>query len=325
MVSKLVERRIVALSKNKKRALLMSMSKWFATAAVCCVCAGCGSLPDGSHRTDVSLEQVILDNKHALTIATERDVFEEFVKYKILHGAFDLYEVDSAEIDVETSIQNQSSTQLNGNFPLLLASNGPGFTHSTVVTSGDTGKLNIKLIPVGSEAAGYKAVKSVFDKDAYAGIYALAAADEKEAKENCGDEHSEQTYCFWIPPPVSKFAYLRDLGALRALEEEVALIPSSKELVELKKNADQGDVGAQADLGSLYENGYGVRQDFELAYFWYGLALKLGPQDPTIVAAQEAAAKHLIKKQIEHEQNQLERWKPKKATDSGDTSSDKAK
>lgn len=318
-------RRIVALSNNEKRTFLMSTIKWLATAAVCCLCAGCGSLPNGSHPTDVSLQKVFLDNKHALTIGTERDVFEEFVKYKVLHGAFDLYDISSAVIEIDTSVQNQHTLGFTANVPLLMSSNGPGVTDSTVVTSGDTGKLTINLSPVGEEAAGYKAVKAVFDKDAYADIYALVAADEKGAKENCTDDRSAQTYCFWIPAPVSKFAYLRNLSGLRALEEEIALIPSSKELAELKKNADQGDVGAQADLAGLYEHGYAVRQDFELAYFWYSLALSLGPQDHSLETARDDAAKHLIQHQIDVETKRVKDWKPKKATDSGDASSDKGK
>ncbi|MGO9422541.1 MAG: sel1 repeat family protein, partial [Roseiarcus sp.] len=38
------------------------------------------------------------------------------------------------------------------------------------------------------------------------------------------------------------------------------------------KAADQGNAGAQLNLGAMYDNGRGVPQDHVLAYMWANLA-----------------------------------------------------
>jgi len=40
--------------------------------------------------------------------------------------------------------------------------------------------------------------------------------------------------------------------------------------------AEQGDAIAQSNLGYLYDNGFGVAQDYAKAVFWYGLAAEQG-------------------------------------------------
>jgi TPR repeat protein len=49
--------------------------------------------------------------------------------------------------------------------------------------------------------------------------------------------------------------------------------PSTEEAMSwLRRAADRGHGLAQRDLGFLYEQGPGTRQDLEEAYFWYSLA-----------------------------------------------------
>ena len=38
-----------------------------------------------------------------------------------------------------------------------------------------------------------------------------------------------------------------------------------------RKAADQGEAAAQHNLGSMYDNGQGVPQDYIEAYVWYNL------------------------------------------------------
>ena len=46
--------------------------------------------------------------------------------------------------------------------------------------------------------------------------------------------------------------------------------------VEFSKLAEQGDASAQAILGSMYNNGKGVTQDYTEAVKWYTLAAEQG-------------------------------------------------
>ena len=79
------------------------------------------------------------------------------------------------------------------------------------------------------------------------------------------------------------------------------------------KAAEQGDAGAQFNLGSMYRNGQGVPQNYKEAYVWLSLAAaqssspenaeklrdlaaeKLTPEQ--LIAAQQRAAE--LQKQIE--------------------------
>ena len=46
--------------------------------------------------------------------------------------------------------------------------------------------------------------------------------------------------------------------------------------VDCKKAAEQGNVVAQFNLGSMHEKGYGVKQDYFEAFKWYQKAAKQG-------------------------------------------------
>ena len=47
-------------------------------------------------------------------------------------------------------------------------------------------------------------------------------------------------------------------------------------LKEWQKAADQGDASAQCNLGTMYENGTGVLQDYKQAVKWYQKAADQG-------------------------------------------------
>ena len=51
---------------------------------------------------------------------------------------------------------------------------------------------------------------------------------------------------------------------------------SPTEVQSFRHAADQGDAAAQSRLGSLYETGQGVRQDYDEAVKWYRLAADKG-------------------------------------------------
>ncbi|OQX74269.1 MAG: hypothetical protein B6D59_02985 [Campylobacteraceae bacterium 4484_4] len=53
-----------------------------------------------------------------------------------------------------------------------------------------------------------------------------------------------------------------------------------------KRAAEAGDPIAQQNLGVLYNNGYGVKKDREMASYWFDRASKAltGEQSPTMTA-----------------------------------------
>ncbi|MBF0429003.1 MAG: sel1 repeat family protein [Magnetococcales bacterium] len=50
-------------------------------------------------------------------------------------------------------------------------------------------------------------------------------------------------------------------------------------VVWYRKAAEQGSVNAQLALGRMYENGYGVPQDYVHAYAWLKFALASGSEE----------------------------------------------
>ena len=51
---------------------------------------------------------------------------------------------------------------------------------------------------------------------------------------------------------------------------------SEEKVMQLRKAAEQGDAGAQTNLGACYGNGWGVPQDYGQAVKWYRLAAAQG-------------------------------------------------
>ena len=52
-------------------------------------------------------------------------------------------------------------------------------------------------------------------------------------------------------------------------------------LREFRPLAEQGNAGAQNNLGVMYEKGQGVTQDYVRAHMWYNLATSQGDKDAT--------------------------------------------
>jgi len=84
------------------------------------------------------------------------------------------------------------------------------------------------------------------------------------------------------------------------------------EIKQIKNLAEQGDAEAQFKFGYIYDNGYGVKQDYEEAAKWYGKAAEQGYAE----AQHNLGVMYYKGKQIE--QNLLEAKKLfKQACDNG--------
>lgn len=74
--------------------------------------------------------------------------------------------------------------------------------------------------------------------------------------------------------------------------------------------ADQGHGLAQRDLGRLYEAGWGVKQDFQEAYFWYSLA-PMHDSGRAAVRRNEIAT-GLTREQLDTAERRLQLWRSRK-------------
>jgi TPR repeat protein len=72
-----------------------------------------------------------------------------------------------------------------------------------------------------------------------------------------------------------------------------------------RKAADQGDAGAQNDLGLLYDLGHGVPQDYVEAYFWYSLA---SAKSADYTGNRDGAASHLSSAILLKTQERARKW-----------------
>ena len=68
---------------------------------------------------------------------------------------------------------------------------------------------------------------------------------------------------------------------------------------------------AQLYLGWMYENGYGVPQDYVTAHVWYNLAGIQG--DEKVREYRDRIAEKMTPAQIAEAQRRAREWKPKKA------------
>jgi hypothetical protein len=193
-------------------------------AALCFMCAGCAGAGPTSNRGGVPLEKVVLDDFHALTIATERQLFEEYVKYKVLGKTFDLYDIGDSSIEVGTTEGGTDTYQFTAGIPSIV-SKGVSMTNSYAVNSQDTGKLTIKLSSIANDPNVYKLVKHTFE-DAPPGIYETINDEDATFKKVCTDE----TYCFKIPsdPDKNNYAYVKDVGAFRTLVDTICQLDPPK-------------------------------------------------------------------------------------------------
>jgi uncharacterized protein len=77
-----------------------------------------------------------------------------------------------------------------------------------------------------------------------------------------------------------------------------------------RKAAEQGDSTSQYDLGSLYNTGSGVPQNFAEAYFWLSIAASGTPMmgDKVVVEARDEAASQLTKTVLLQTQERARKW-----------------
>lgn len=75
-----------------------------------------------------------------------------------------------------------------------------------------------------------------------------------------------------------------------------------------RKAADQGDKLAQGKLGLMYD-GYGVKQDYQEAYFWKLLAAT-STVDPVWQYQAGLSARHLTQEQKAAVKKRVKEWKP---------------
>ena len=74
--------------------------------------------------------------------------------------------------------------------------------------------------------------------------------------------------------------------------------------------ADQGDAGAQNNLGVMYANGQGVPQDYVRAHMWFNLSAAQGNQDAA--RNRDNIAKLMTPAQIAEAQKLAREWQPKR-------------
>ena len=77
-------------------------------------------------------------------------------------------------------------------------------------------------------------------------------------------------------------------------------------LRELRPLAEQGDVGAQLFLATMYEDGKGVPQDYIQAYKWYALTAVRG--DQTFAIFRIRIAEQMTSSQIVEAQKLVREW-----------------
>ncbi len=89
---------------------------------------------------------------------------------------------------------------------------------------------------------------------------------------------------------------------------------SPAQLAAIRKAAEQGDAGAQYNLGVMYDNGRGVPQDYAEAYFWHELAFVDADSSfdgldlKDIAKGQTEAASHLTPDELSQVQARAQKW-----------------
>ena len=85
-------------------------------------------------------------------------------------------------------------------------------------------------------------------------------------------------------------------------------------LEELRPLAEQGDAGAQIQVGTMYENSVGFPQDYVLAHMWFNIAATHLPADLTQDLAavnRDFIEQSMTPEQIAEAQRLAREWKPK--------------
>ncbi len=86
-------------------------------------------------------------------------------------------------------------------------------------------------------------------------------------------------------------------------------------LRELRPLAEQGNDGAQNNLGFMYSEGQGVPQDYVQAHMWFNLAASRfppGTDRDQAVKNRDLAARRMTPADVSKAQRLAREWKPKK-------------
>jgi TPR repeat protein len=76
------------------------------------------------------------------------------------------------------------------------------------------------------------------------------------------------------------------------------------------KAADQGDVGAQGMMGTLYSMGQGVEQNYVEAYYWLDLAAAVkGPKQAQYATYRQMMGEHITADELTEVQAREKAWK----------------
>ena len=77
-----------------------------------------------------------------------------------------------------------------------------------------------------------------------------------------------------------------------------------------RKAAEQANAIAQFNLGSLYQNGHGVQQDYSEAYFWLDLAAALskGKNQEQFAKTRDEVAAKLTSTELSDAQDRAAKW-----------------
>jgi uncharacterized protein len=75
-----------------------------------------------------------------------------------------------------------------------------------------------------------------------------------------------------------------------------------------ERRPDQGNAIAQWSLGSAYEHGHGVTQDYVVAHMWLNLAAAQGDGDAS--KERDHLAQYMTPDQIAEAQRLAREWKP---------------
>jgi TPR repeat protein len=78
-----------------------------------------------------------------------------------------------------------------------------------------------------------------------------------------------------------------------------------------RKSADQGYYAAQFDLGTMYDLGQGVPQDYVLAYMWLSLATSISSPYDFMIKRRDGVASKMTPGQIAEAQRMAREWMAK--------------
>jgi len=84
-------------------------------------------------------------------------------------------------------------------------------------------------------------------------------------------------------------------------------------IADLMKRAEQGYADAQNNLGTMYDKGQGVPQDYIQAHMWYNLAASSsrGDDRERNVKNRDLVAEEMTSEQIAEAHRLAREWKPK--------------